>query len=111
MELPEGLRRFLGLRKIRASRAGISRVQGVQVSPGTWVCPRTRALPMGWPWALRWCQAIHERAAEEGGSPASARLADGPPPPPLALSPHAQYVENYVVISTSEAVVRERLAG
>ncbi|CAK0883482.1 unnamed protein product, partial [Prorocentrum cordatum] len=77
MELPEGLRQFFGLRKIRASWAGISHVQGVRVSPGTWVTPRMRALPMGWPWALWWCQAIHERAAEEGGSPAAARLADG----------------------------------
>ncbi|CAK0850468.1 unnamed protein product, partial [Prorocentrum cordatum] len=67
MELPEGLRQYFGLRRIRASWAGISQVQGVRASPGTWVTPRMRALPMGWSWALWWCQAIHERAAEEEG--------------------------------------------
>ncbi|CAK0903021.1 unnamed protein product, partial [Prorocentrum cordatum] len=77
MELPAGLRQFFGLRKVRASWVGISHLRGVRVSPGTWVTPRMRALPMGWSWALWWCQ----------------------------------YVDNYVVFSTSEAVVRERLAG
>eukprot|EP00959_Pyramimonas_sp_CCMP1952_P158002 3303728-Pyramimonas_sp.AAC.1 len=108
---PRGAPAFFGLRRVRASWASVSEVGGVEVSPGTWVRPRMRALPMGWSWALKWCQAIHGRAAEEGGSPAAARLADGSPPPPLASSPRAQYVNNYVVSSTSEAEVRERLAG
>ena len=109
MALPEALRPLFCLRPIRAGALGLSEVDGRRVPPQMLVRPRLRVLPMGWSWALWWCQAIHERAVEACGLPASARLSDGVPCPPLTAYPHFQYVDNFCVFGPDREGVEIRL--
>ena len=79
--MPMSLRKYFGLRRIRARDLGVSAVNGAEVSADQWVFPRIAVLPMGWSWALYWCQKIHEHIVERAGLLEAERLQDFTPPP------------------------------
>ena len=56
MAMPPALRQYFCLRQVRASDLGLTTVGGVAVGKDTMVTPRMAVLPMGWAWALWWCQ-------------------------------------------------------
>lgn len=109
--MPMSLRKYFGLRRIRARDLGVSAVNGAEVSADQWVFPRIAVLPMGWSWALYWCQKIHEHIVERAGLLEAERLQDFTPPPSGSFF-HIQYVDNLHVAGTSrdEVVGRFRLA-
>ena len=109
--MPMSLRKYFGLRRIRARDLGVSAVNGAEVSADQWVFPRIAVLPMGWSWALYCCQKIHEHIVERAGLLEAERLQDFTPPPSGSFF-HIQYVDNLHVAGTSrdEVVGRFRLA-
>lgn len=107
MRLPREARRFFGLRSIRAMHVGLSEVEGRRVRGEAYVRPRLRALPMGWTWALYFCQAVHEACVLEAGLGEDTRIYDGKPTVSLDREPHLQYVDNFAVIGTN----RDRVAA
>lgn len=98
MELPGALRPMFGLRRVRAGDVGIVELGGAPLSAEEFITPRLRALPMGWSWALWWCQAIHQRCVEAAGLGPERRLCDGQEPAAIADRPHLQYVDNFAVL-------------
>lgn len=109
MELPGPLRATFGLRRIRAGDAGVASVGGALVGAGEFITPRLRALPMGWSWALWWCQAIHERCVEAAGLGPERRLCDGQEPAAITDRPHLQYVDNFAVLGEKREEVEADL--
>ena len=106
LAMPAELRKFFGLRRIKAKDLGLTEVQGQPVDGSTWVTPRISVLPMGWSWALYWCQSIHEKIVERSGLLPAERLQDFSPAPDKGFF-HIQYVDNLHVGGTCrEEVVR-----
>ena len=68
-------------------------------------------MPMGFTWALWWCQAIHERAVEAAGLSSACRLQDGRVSFGRAedSAQHLQYVDNVVVVGSNRAAVERDL--
>ncbi|CAK0878435.1 unnamed protein product, partial [Prorocentrum cordatum] len=106
LELPEQLRPCFSLRPVRAGALGIKEVGGVAVGASTKLYPRLRVAPMGWSWAMWWCQSVMERVAEAAGCGDDARLRDGRPAPSLDPSCHLEYVDNFVSIGYGAEAVR-----
>ncbi|CAK0839763.1 unnamed protein product, partial [Prorocentrum cordatum] len=74
--------------------------------PSAKLYPRLRVVPMGWSWAMWWCQSVMERVAEAAGCDDDARLRDGRPAPSLDPSCHLEYVDNFVSIGYDAEAVR-----
>ena len=110
MAMPAALRQFFCLRQVRAADLGVASVEGVAVGKDTMVTPRMAVLPMGWAWALWWCQRLHERIAERSGLLASERLQDFSAPPEGKFW-HVQYVDNLHVMGTNPEEVQRRFRG
>eukprot|EP00959_Pyramimonas_sp_CCMP1952_P379688 7953273-Pyramimonas_sp.AAC.1 len=85
MALPEPLRPYFGLGKVRAGRVGVTcTVEGASVGPNTWIFPRLKVLAMGWLHALNWCQRGLEAACNRvPGLSNDSRVQDHRAPPPL----------------------------
>lgn len=107
MGMPEQLRTYFGLRKLRASDLGLEQVDGVKVKPSQWVFPRVAVIPMGWSHAMWWCQRLSEKLAEDSGLTAKERLRDFDPIPDGQFW-HVEYVDNLVVFGTDKAQVKRR---
>lgn len=107
LSMPAELRKFFGLRRIRARDLGITEVCGQPVGGETWVTPRVSVLPMGWSWALYWCQSVHEKIVERAGLKPEERLQDFSPAPKDGFF-HIQYVDNLHVGGTCKEEVLER---
>lgn len=102
LAMPLELRKYFGLQRFQAKDLGLDEVDGIKVSGSTWVQPRIAVLPMGWSWALYWCQVLHERIAERSGLSPSERLQDFKVPPSGSFW-HVQYVDN---LHVKDEVVR-----
>ncbi|CAK0813222.1 unnamed protein product, partial [Prorocentrum cordatum] len=100
MGLPEELRGYFSFRPVRASAVGIKLLGGKPLGRGAFVTPRLAVLPMGWSWALWWCQRVHERTSVEAGACPELRIADRRPPPPMTPGAHLEYVDNFIAIGT-----------
>ena len=87
------------MRRVRGSDVGMK---------AAWVTPRFKVMPMGWSWALWWCQGIHERCVEAAGLGKEARIQDGRVTDSSRVS-HFQYVDNFGAIGDDEAKVRTEL--
>ena len=61
IELPQEWQQYFGMRGIPARFLGVSEVNGVMVAPDTMIYPRLRVCPMGWSWAVFWCQTVVQR--------------------------------------------------
>ena len=78
LELPESLRRYFGLRPLRAGLLGITHLGGVPLKEDTLVFPRFAAVPMGWTHALVLCQQLHVHIVSYAGfGPLSRSVTDG----------------------------------
>ncbi|CAK0826987.1 unnamed protein product [Prorocentrum cordatum] len=100
MGLPEELRGYFSFRPVRASAVGIKLLGGEPLGRGALVTPRLAVLPMGWSWALWWCQRVHERTSVEAGACPEQRIVDHRPPPPMTPGAHLEYVDNFIAIGT-----------
>ena len=107
LSMPMELRGLFGLRRVRASELGVKQVGGQSVHESDWIQPRLAVLPMGWSWALYWCQRIHERLAERSGLKEEERLKDFSPAP-VGNFWHVQYVDNLHVFGTDREEVVSR---
>ena len=105
LELPEALRTYFGLKGLSAKHLIAAGVDSCNFSSKTvWIYPRVKVVPMGWAWALWWCQSISERVCERSGLSPEFRLRDGHPLPKGDFW-HIQYVDNLHVIGTDKARV------
>jgi hypothetical protein len=107
LSMPGELRRYFGLQRVKARDLGLKEVDGVTVTGDTWIQPRVAVLPMGWSWALYWCQLIHERVAERSGLTSEERLQDFKAAPSGKFW-HIQYVDNLHVLGTDRGEVVRR---
>ena len=107
IEMPTGLRKFFGLRRIRAGQLGIDLVEGASVQPEQWIYPRVRVVPMGWSWAMWWVQNLSERICGRTGLTESERLRDGQSAPTGHFW-HIQYVDNLRVFGRNKKEVEDR---
>ena len=104
---PKELRQFFGLRSVLAGDVGIDNLQGVAVKKNQRIFPRIAVLPMGWSWALYWCQHIHQNIAERSGLTQEERLQDFRAAHSRGFW-HVQYVDNLHVIGTNKTEVETR---
>lgn len=58
--LPPGLRKYFGLKPVKAGNVGIARTVEGSVRPSDMIYPVLRVVPMGWTHALWVCQRCHE---------------------------------------------------
>ena len=65
--IPRALARFFGLLPVAASKIGVTRIDGLPVSPEELVYPLLTVLPMGFSFALHWAQQAHEVILRRGG--------------------------------------------
>ena len=107
MKMPEELRKFFCLRSVTAKEIGLTELNGKRLRQSDRLTPRMAVLPMGWAWALWWCQRLHERIAERAGLLPSERLQDFCAPP-LGKFWHVQYVDNLHVMGTNRGEVLSR---
>ena len=110
MEMPEQLRPFFGLRSVRADAVGLTTLNGRSLLPSSRIYPRVCVIPMGWKWALWWCQKVNERICERSGLPAELRLQDGRPAPQSTMC-HVQYVDNLHIFGTCKQTVEKKIWG
>lgn len=52
LSLPEAIRDYFTLNRVKASDVGVTHVQGRRVPPTPRITPRLAVVPMGWSWAL-----------------------------------------------------------
>eukprot|EP00438_Fugacium_kawagutii_P018856 Skav230896 [mRNA] locus=scaffold2765:199618:204679:- [translate_table: standard] len=107
LSMPMELRRYFGLQRVKAGDLDITEVDGVPVQKTTLLQPRIAVLPMGWSWALYWCQLLHERIAERSGLLPEERLQDFKVAPSGGFW-HVQYVDNLHVMGTNRDEVLRR---
>ena len=107
MVMPMQLRELFGLRAVRAGLLGMIHVEGRPVSSNTFVHCRIAVIPMGWTWALWWCQRVNERICERSGLAEGDRLRDGIANLGNSFW-HIQYVDNLHVFGTDRQQVESR---
>eukprot|EP00438_Fugacium_kawagutii_P021515 Skav212741 [mRNA] locus=scaffold1199:108583:113900:+ [translate_table: standard] len=107
MAMPEPLRKYFGLKRITAGTLGLQQLNGVTLGSGQWVYPRVTVVPMGWSWAMWWCQTISERICERSGLGEHERLRDSQAAPNSKFW-HIQYVDNLHVFGTCQKEVEQR---
>eukprot|EP00438_Fugacium_kawagutii_P014095 Skav231798 [mRNA] locus=scaffold734:131220:155475:+ [translate_table: standard] len=107
MEMPEQLRPFFGLRRVQAKQMSMQELHGNPIDPDSWLYPVVRVIPMGWSWAMWWCQTLAERICERSGLTSHERLRDHAPAPSGPLW-HIQYVDNLHVFGTNKSEVEQR---
>lgn len=107
MSMPQHLRSLFGLRAVRAELLGLTHVEGQPVGPHTLVHCRVAVIPMGWKWALWWCQRVNERICERSGLLQQDRLQDGVASPNNGFW-HVQYVDNLHVLGVDRAMVEQK---
>ena len=107
LEMPEELRKYFGLKPVRAGSLGLEEIGGRALHPDEWVYPVVKVVPMDWSWALWWCQSVHEKIAERAGLTETERLRDRHPVTSDHFW-HIQYVDNLHVLGTDEQEVKRR---
>ncbi|CAK0827570.1 unnamed protein product, partial [Prorocentrum cordatum] len=110
IELPQWLRRYFGLPKVRAGDLGLVNLSdGTPVRPSAWVVPCFRCPPMGWSISLWICQSLNE-AVTARALPGhfGRRLVDRRPAPDLQQGmAHTVYVDNFIALSHRLREVRD----
>lgn len=108
--LPEQLRCYFGMRAVFAGDLNLTELNGRQLRPQMKLFPRLAVLPMGWSHALWWCQMIHQRIVLGAGAGRDTCLEDKAVVPNGELM-HLEYVDNFVVLGTSEDKVSSLAAA
>ncbi|CAK0822697.1 unnamed protein product, partial [Prorocentrum cordatum] len=110
IELPQWLRRYFGLPKVRAGDLGLANLSdGTPVRPSAWVVPCFRCPPMGWSISLWICQSLNE-AVTARALPGhfGRRLVDRRPAPDLQQGmARTVYVDNFIALSHRLREVRD----
>jgi len=107
MAMPSSLRPFFGLKGLTAAELGLSSVGGRDVQPHAIVYPRIAVVPMGWSWAMWWCQHVNETLCDKAGLDPGQRLRDGQVVPKGNLW-HVQYVDNLHIFGTNKEEVENQ---
>lgn len=102
LELPHSLRRYFCLPRVRCDDLHWLDAGALRPCKGKWAVPRLCVVPMGWSWALYWCQKLHERLVLRPGLGESQQLRDRAPFNNGECS-HLQYVDNLVVLGSNAA--------
>ncbi len=113
LSVPTSLARMFTLPQVKAGSIGVSSVDGASVRPEEFVTPYLTVLPMGWAWALHFCQGVMEHAIAVAGFGVSSIIGDKRPPVHLTSTEEvavAGYVDNYCVIGCNRASVDAGLA-
>merc|ERR1712085_173566 len=76
---------------------------GAKLKPHEHLTPRLKVCPLGWSWALWWCQGVHQQIARRAGVLDEQRVVDGRPKPGLEQTAAIIYVDNFVSVSTSRS--------
>ena len=108
LKLPDGMEEMFRLPVISNRYLGFSRLDGSACTARTILVPMVTVAPMGWTWALHFCQAALVSALEEEGFTAKHRIEDGQPSPALVRESDlaaAGYVDNFAVVGRSSAAV------
>lgn len=108
LSVPTSLARMFTLPQVKAGSIGVQSVDGTSVRPEEFVTPYLTVLPMGWAWALHFCQGVMEHAIAVAGFGASSIIGDKRPPVQLTSTDEvavAGYVDNYCVIGCNRASV------
>ena len=80
--MPVEWRPYFGLRPTTAGAVGLDYLNGSPVSPDTIIFPRLKVIPMGWSWAVYWCQhAVQRVLATQPSCGVPHRIVDGQAPP------------------------------
>ncbi len=106
--LPSSLRKFFGLKSIRAGDVGVSVTCDGPVNPNDMIYPVLKVVPMGWTHALWVCQRCHEMIVD--GIPQivqGPRIVDRQPVPGVEPFVHTEYVDNFVALSQRPGLVFE----
>lgn len=106
--LPASLRKFFGLKSIRAGDVGVSVTCDGPVNPNDLIYPVLKVVPMGWTHALWVCQKCHEMIID--GIPQivqGPRIVDRQPVPGVEPFVHTEYVDNFVALSQRPGLVCE----
>ena len=106
LSLPEEIRPYFSLPRVRARDVGVFEISGRSVKSDTFITPRVAVVPMGWSWALYLCQSVHEALAGESGLHEQDRLRDKKPAPNTQCC-HLQYVDNMIVLGSDSCQVKE----
>ena len=102
--VPDSLARMFTLPAVEASKCDVRKVDDIVLRPGDKVVPYLTVLPMGWSWALHFCQQVMNHAINTSGIERIQIISDkGKPvhlrdPDDIAC---AGYVGNFAVIETS----------
>ena len=110
LEMPPELRAWFSLKRVRAGEVGVTSIGGKAVAPWTWIVPRLRVVPMGWTWALWWCQSVHTRIAARAGFEKETRVLDRHAAPSVKAGCHVIYVDNFIPLCTSASSAEEHVA-
>ena len=106
--LPPSLRKYFGLKPLKAGSLGIASCVDGPVRPGDMVHPVLRVVPMGWSHALWVCQRCHEMIID--GVPRivqGQRIVDRQPVAGIELFVHTEYVDNFIALSQRPGIVFE----
>ena len=109
-ELPLQLRGYFGMRPLRAGDVSLDFLDGKFLSASDLIYPRLKVLPMGWTHALWWCQTIHQRIVSSIGADHTNLLEDKSSVPSGDCM-HLEYVDNFVVLGTSQSKVESLAAA
>lgn len=110
LSVPSCARRFLTLPKVKAKFVNVESIDGMSISPNTYLTPQLEVLPMGWSWSLFLCQRVHEVVAGKSGFDSSSAILDRHVPKPSGSHDvqHAEYVDNFLIAGHNPATVGER---
>lgn len=75
MSMPTNLKSFfLGLRGLSAKDLGVEELDGVKLNGKQFLYPRIAVIPMGWSWAMWWCQHVNQLQCDRAGLRPDRRL-------------------------------------
>ncbi|CAK0826240.1 unnamed protein product, partial [Prorocentrum cordatum] len=92
-----GLEDYFTLPTLSSTLAGVTELEGVALPAGTRLAPRLTILPMGWSWAMHFCQAVTMRAISVASFSDSQIVEDG-----------RGYVDNFYVFGHDPRLVTQR---
>ncbi|CAK0831634.1 unnamed protein product [Prorocentrum cordatum] len=107
MAVPPDRGDFLRLPTISNRFVGLKNVGSLSVGRRALLQPVVRLMPIGWNWALYFCQSALVRGMIDAGIQPNRHLADGAAPTPLASRSDlvaAGYVDNFCAVSQSAAL-------
>ncbi|CAK0817312.1 unnamed protein product, partial [Prorocentrum cordatum] len=107
MKLPPQLHRYFPLPVAPNRHVGLKVINGVKIPTKAFLQPLVSVMPMGWSWALHFCQSALTAAIRDAGIDDDAMLVGGAAPRPLRNDTDviaAGYVGNFATVSLDPEV-------